>query len=150
MRSITLLFIVFQSIIGFSQEKTENRNLENKIAINGYDPVSYFTNTKPLKGKKEYAVSIKGAIYYCNSLENKKILMANPAKYEPQYGGWCAYAMGKTGEKVEIDPETFKIIDGKIYLFYNKFLTNTLKLWNKEEEVLRKNAEKNWKSKYHK
>ena len=58
--------------------------------------------------------------------------------------GWCAYAMGAKGEKVEVDPETFKIVDGKLYLFYNKFFNNTLESWNKDEARLRSNADKNW------
>ena len=61
---------------------------------------------------------------------------SNPAKYEPQYGGWCAYAMGHDGSKVEVDPETFKIINGKLFLFYNRFFNNTLKTWNQDESKL--------------
>ena len=57
----------------------------------------------------------------------KEVFLKNPTNFEPEYGGWCAYAMGDSGEKVTINPETFKIINGKLYLFYNAFLTNTLK-----------------------
>jgi len=64
--------------------------------------------------------------------------LKNPAGYEPQYGGWCAYAMGANGEKVEIDPGTFKIVDGKLNLYYNAFFNNTLKSWNKDEVNLKK------------
>ena len=66
-------------------------------------------------------------------------------KYEPQYGGWCAYAMGDSGEMVEIDPETFKILNGKLYLFYNSWLNNTKVKWDQNEENLKKSADKNWK-----
>ncbi len=68
--------------------------------------------------------------------------------YEPQYGGWCAYAMGNSGEKVEVDPETYKIVDGKLYLFYNKYFTNTLKSWNKDEAKLKSKADESWKNFY--
>jgi hypothetical protein len=68
-----------------------------------------------------------------------------PLKYEPQYGGWCAYAMGATGEKVAVDPETYKVVDGKLFLFYNRFLTNTLTSWNKDEKNLNKKATANWR-----
>lgn len=71
--------------------------------------------------------------------------MASPEKYEPEYGGWCAYAMGESGEKVKIDPETFKIVNGKLYLFYNFFFNNTLKDWNIDEKHLKLKADKNWK-----
>ena len=82
----------------------------------------------------------RGCIRQCIKEEFKK----NPAQYEPQYGGWCAYAMGDSGEKVSIDPETFKVLDGKLYLFYNKFFNNTLKSWNKDEAKLKKSADANW------
>ena len=69
----------------------------------------------------------------------------DPAKYEPVYGGWCAFALGDYGEKVEINPSSFKIIGGKTYLFYNKFFNNTLTSWNKDEANLKKKADQNWK-----
>jgi hypothetical protein len=69
---------------------------------------------------------------------------ANPEKYKPAYGGWCAYAMGENGEKVKVDPETYKIVDGKLYLFYNFWTTNTLDDWNKNEKKLKEAADRNW------
>ena len=63
-----------------------------------------------------------GTTYRFISQQNREEFAKNPARYEPQYGGWCAYAMGKQGEKVEVDPETFKILDGKLFLFYNKYV----------------------------
>ena len=126
-------------------QKTEHRNLENKLAIQGYDPVTYIEQKKAVKGKKDFAVNVNGAIYYTSSAKNKELLTKNPSKYEPVYGGWCAFAMGDNGEKVEIDPTTFKIINGKTYLFYNKLFTNTLNSWNKNEEKLKKQADQNWK-----
>ena len=74
------------------------------------------------------------------------MFLKTPSNYEPQYGGWCAYAMGAKGTKVEIDPETFKIKDGKLFLFYHKLFTNTLLSWNKDEDNLNREADKNWKS----
>ncbi|MFM8742594.1 MAG: YHS domain-containing (seleno)protein, partial [Cytophagales bacterium] len=76
---------------------------------------------------------------------NREKFKSNPEKYEPAYGGWCAYAMGETGEKVKIDPETFKVIEGKVYLFYNFWGNNTLKDWNKNEKPLKTKADQNWK-----
>ena len=119
-------------------------NLESGIAIKGYDPVAYFTQNKAVKGKKELAISHQGAVYYLSSVENKEAFKAAPFKYEPEYGGWCAYAMGFNGEKVSVDPETFKILNSKLYLFYNRYFTNTLKDWNKNEASLKKNADLNW------
>lgn len=116
----------------------------SSLAIEGFDPVAYFTQNKAVKGSKNYAVVHEGVTYYFSSEQNKKAFIAKPAAYEPQYGGWCAYAMGHSGEKVEIDPETFKIVNGHLYLFYNRLFNNTLKSWNKDEAALKNNADKNW------
>ncbi|MEO5999655.1 MAG: YHS domain-containing (seleno)protein [Chitinophagaceae bacterium] len=114
------------------------------VGLQGYDPVAYFTNNKAVKGKKEYAVNADGITYYLSSASNKELFQAHQKDYEPQYGGWCAYAMGASGEKVEVDPETFKIINGKLFLFYNSFFNNTLTKWNKDETNLHAKADKNW------
>src|SRR5258706_6716442 len=130
MKSIVLLTAFFLTTItgSFAQDATalnkKHFNLDDGIAIKGYDPVSYFTAGKAVKGSKAMAVYSQGATYYFSSVANKELFKANPAKYLPEYGGWCAYAMGAKGEKVNIDPETFKIVNGKLYLFYNRFFNN--------------------------
>jgi YHS domain-containing protein len=139
-----LIFLLGQLVYAQDVAKrNKNFNTDNKLAISGYDPVSYFSN-KPDKGKKELAYTYEGIIYQFSSQTNQDAFKSNPAKYEPAYGGWCAYAMGDRGEKVEVDPETFKIIDGRVYLFYNKFFTNTLPNWNKDESSLKKKADTYW------
>jgi YHS domain-containing protein len=149
MRMILPLLILLFSLHLYAQGQQDIRkkgyNLSgSSLAIDGYDPVAYFTLGKATKGSAAYALVYEGVTYHFSSAPNKETFRAAPARYEPQYGGWCAYAMGKTGEKVEIDPETFKVLDGKLYLFYNKYFTNTLKSWNKEESVLRSKADMNW------
>lgn len=124
-------------------------NLENGIAIEGYDPVAYFNQQKAIKGRKELAIYHQGVIYYFSSQQNKEEFKKSPSNYEPQYGGWCAYAMGSNGEKVSVDPQTFKIVNNKLYLFYNKFFNNTLKSWNKNEKNLNAKADQNWSQLYH-
>jgi YHS domain-containing protein len=135
-----------------AQDQTSIRkkqfNLDNGIAISGYDPVAYFTQNKAIKGSKENAVAYEGVVYYFSSVTNKEEFKKNPSKYEPQYGGWCSYAMGAKGEKVPVDPKTFKITDGKLNLFYNKFFNNTLTDWNKDESNLKKKADSNWAKTY--
>ncbi|MGV3637296.1 MAG: YHS domain-containing (seleno)protein, partial [Flavobacteriales bacterium] len=74
----------------------------------------------------------------------------SPQRYLPQYGGYCAYAMGASNEKVEVDPETFKLKDGKLFLFYNAFFNNTLTTWNKDEPRLHAAADVNWRKFVHK
>jgi len=125
-------------------------NLDNaSLAINGYDPVAYFTAHKAVKGSKENALLYEGVTYFFSSADNKEEFKRSPAKYEPAYGGWCAYAMGAKGEKVEVDPHTFKIVDGRLNLFYNKFFNNTLTDWNKDEAALKKKADVNWLKIFH-
>lgn len=143
-----MLLIVFGSSVSLAQnasKKISEYNLDTKVAIQGYDPVAYFKQSKAIKGKKEISANYEGVIHQFSSATNKETFLKSPSAFEPKYGGWCAYAMGNSGEKVEINPETFKIIDGKLYLFYNAYFTNTLKSWNKEEASLKAKADTNWK-----
>ena len=145
---ILSVFIALLSMATFAQsaaKRTSEYNLEKKVAIQGYDPVAYFTQKKAVKGKESFAATYEGVIYNFANQAHKDLFLKSPAQYEPQYGGWCAYAMGSTGEKVEVDPETFKIVDGKLNLFYNAFFNNTLKSWNKDEKNLKAKADISWK-----
>lgn len=117
---------------------------DNALALKGYDPVAYLRQQRAVKGKTELAVSHQGLLYLFSSIENRETFRKNSSAYEPAYGGWCAYAMGASGEKVPVDPETFKVINGKLYLFYNRYLNNTLTKWNKDEPALRAKATANW------
>ena len=152
MKLLTIGIILMLAPRAFGQnapQRLKDYNVEKGgLAIEGYDPVAYFLQSKAAKGNKQFSVSYDGLLYYFASNDNKEAFKKSPAKYEPQYGGWCAYAMGNSGEKVEVDPETFKIKDGKLYLFYNKYFTNTLKSWNKDESGLQAKADQNWKKVY--
>lgn len=147
---LVVLFLSLQ-IVSFSvaqdlADRKKHFNLSDKgLAIQGYDPVAYFTQKKPVTGKKELAIIYQGLTYYFSSQTNKDLFLESPLSYEPAYGGWCAYAMGAKGEKVSIDPETFKIIDNKLYLFYNRLFNNTLQDWNKNETALKQKADQSWK-----
>jgi YHS domain-containing protein len=147
-KQVLILFLAVISATSFAQtaaKRTKEFNLENKVAIQGYDPVAYFMQNKAVKGKSTFTTTYQGVIYNFSSQANKEAFLKNPTGYEPQYGGWCAYAMGANGEKVEVDPETFKIVDGKLNLYYNAYFNNTLKSWNKDEVNLKKKADANWK-----
>lgn len=142
-----LLIIAFLSLFtsAIVAQSPKHYNLSKGLAIQGYDPVAYFSQNKPVKGTTVHTYTHFGAKYQFANAENKAAFIANPGKYEPQYGGWCAYAMGATGEKVEIDPEKFKITEGKLYLFYHSWTNNTLSKWIKDEKNLKQNADTNWK-----
>jgi YHS domain-containing protein len=148
MRYFILIFLLGITLQLFAQntaiERTKQFNLEKGIAIQGYDPVSYVSINKATKGKSTISANYQGVVYHFSSEANKKQFLSNPSKYEPQYGGWCAFAMGDYGKKVEVDPETFKIIEDKLYLYYNAYFNNTLKSWNKDEKNLKAKADKNW------
>jgi YHS domain-containing protein len=138
-------FLVTTGTFGQSPEKVRQLNVDSDaLALEGYDPVAYFKNNKAIEGKSAITAVHEGVKYQFANQENKKTFISSPVRYLPQYGGWCAYAMGAKGEKVEVDPETFKVVEGKLYLFYNRFFNNTLDSWNKNESTLKTNADKNW------
>jgi len=115
---------------------------EQHVAIEGYDPVSYFGD-HPIKGNPTITATHDGAIYYFATEENKAKFEADPAYYIPQYGGFCAVAVSE-GKLVPVDPETYKVTDGKLYLFYNGEHGNTKPQWEADEATLRANADAQW------
>ncbi|HEY0653620.1 MAG TPA: YHS domain-containing (seleno)protein [Chryseosolibacter sp.] len=144
---IILIGLIAALVAAVNAQTPEARHLNvssDKLALDGYDPVSYFKAERPLKGKSTITGAYGGAIFRFANESNRKLFLSAPATYQPQYGGWCAYAMGANAEKVDVDPETFKVIDGKLYLFYNRFFNNTLESWNKDEARLKANADRNW------
>ncbi len=111
-------------------------------AINGYDPVAYFTESKPIVGKKEISLMWKEQMWYFSSTENRESFKADPEKYEPQFGGYCAYGMSR-GYKAKTDAEAWTIADGKLYLNYN---LDVRKTWSEKQSELIDKANKNWPS----
>lgn len=142
MKKVFFLFL-FITTATFAQKS--NYNIQKGYVAKGYDVVAYFNNTA-LKGDKKFSIEYDDVTFLFSSQENLKTFKRTPQKYIPQYGGYCAYAIGVKGSKVSINPETFEIRDGKLYLFYNRGRTNTLELWEQEgPEKLRVQADKNWK-----
>ena len=111
------------------------------VAIQGYDPVAFFTEHKPVKGKPELVVRHLGAVYYFASREHRDQFKADPAKYEPVFGGYCAYGVSRN-KLVEIDVEAFQIVDGKLVLQYSKGVRED---FNKDTKGNLAKAEANWR-----
>jgi YHS domain-containing protein len=146
MKALLILLLFSTTALHPLQDEATRKkhyNHQNGLAVEGYDVVSYFYG-EPKKGNKANSYIHKGITYYFSSGIYLDLFKKNPEKYEPQYGGWCAYAMGNDGSKVEVDPETYKLLDGKLYLFYNAFFNNTKKTWDKNEANLKAKADKNW------
>jgi YHS domain-containing protein len=111
-------------------------------AIRGYDPVAYFKESKPVEGKDEFSYVWKGATWKFSSEQNRKDFKANPEKFAPQFGGYCAYGMGdESGHKASTSPDAWTIVDGKLYLNYN---TDVQKIWKENQKAFIKNANDNW------
>lgn len=150
-RAFLLILFTLSFLAGMAQTDATIRqkhfNIDGLVALDGYDPVTYFMG-EPREGSDEITVTSRGITYYFSSEDNANMFSADPGKYEPAYGGWCAFAMGETGEKVKVDPETYKIIDGKLYLFYNFWGNNTLEDWNENQKALRLSADRNWKNNF--
>lgn len=91
---------------------------ENGVILAGHDTVAYFTQNAAVEGKSDFTAVHNGAIYYFASSDNRNIFKANPEKYAPQYGGFCAYG-ASLGKKFDIDGKAFEIVDGKLYVNKN-------------------------------
>mgnify|MGYP001154063863 CR=1 FL=1 len=134
---ISLTYINAQSI---------DYNLKKGYVAEGYDVVEYFKN-KAIEGHKAFTTTHDNVQYKLVSQENLNTFLKAPENYIPQYGGYCAYAIAIDSKKVSVDPETFEIRNGKLYLFYNSWGINTLKKWKKNNvKGLQKKADQNWEA----
>jgi YHS domain-containing protein len=147
MKSLLFLLAACVSLHAAAQPENASRlrnfNQENGVALRDFDPVSYFKG-KPAKGDLKLYHVHKSIKYFFSTPENLEAFKKSPAKYEPAYGGWCAYSMSVDGKRVKIDPMTYKIIGGKLYLFSNSGGNNTLLRWNPNEGKLKASADKLW------
>lgn len=145
-----LLVLIF-SLSVFAQQhgKPVYQNKDN-VALNGYDAVAYFTEYKAERGSAKFEVIHDGTKYWFRNEKDKSLFTADPQKYLPQYGGYCAFAVGMKNALVGSNPETFKIVDGKLFLFFNDYYQgqpfNTIIPWNNNEKELHMKADKNWQA----
>jgi YHS domain-containing protein len=121
-----------------------NTGLFGGVAIMGYDTVAYFTEGRPMKGSEEFSYEWLGTPWYFVNVEHREMFAADPAKYAPQYGGYCTLGIGLDGHAAEnIDPErAWRIIDGKLYLVYDPTYVEDLDGPARDE--LLANAEAHW------
>lgn len=109
--------------------------------IEGYDPVAYFTQKQAVMGKPEFKATHKGGEFWFSTAENRDLFAKNPNQYAPQYGGYCAYAVAAKNDLVRVDPTAWKIVDGKLYLNYDKDIQT---IWEKDMKKYLELSEKNW------
>lgn len=112
----------------------------SSLAVGGYDPVAYFKQGKPVDGKAAFSTEYKGATWRFASAENLNAFKASPAQYAPQFGGYCAWAVSQN-YTASGDPHYWKIVDGKLYLNYDK---NVQVTWEKDIPGNIAKANKNW------
>ena len=121
----------------------------NNVAIDGWDVVAYFTQAKAVKGSSAHAVNHKGAIFHFATASHKKQFQQSPGRYLPSFGGYCAFAVAMKNAKVPANPQTFKLYNGKLLLFFDNLYQgkkfNTKVPWNQNERKLYKKASGNWR-----
>lgn len=134
-----LTFVAVLFVLNSSLAQREVFSKSNQ-AIQGYDPVAYFKEAKPVKGKNEFSYVWKGGTWYFSNQENLNDFKANPDKFAPQFGGYCAYGVAD-GHKAPTSPDAWTVVNGKLYLNYDK---DVRELWKKDQKVFIKTAEAKW------
>ena len=146
---ISVFFVGVVSFVGMIVQAGGVNNLNKSgVALGGNDPVSYFKSNKPSKGDQKLQVKLGEVTYWFSNEENKAAFVKEPKKYEPQFGGWCAYAVADSKSKVEVDLNSFLIQDGRLLLFYKGLWGNTREKWQtskgKTAAAFLKEADANW------
>ncbi len=136
-----VLTVATQSALAFDPKSTSPTNIDGTgVALRGHDPVAYFTAGKPTPGAATFKSTFEGATYQFSTAANKETFDKEPAKFAPQYGGFCAFAAAK-GAKFDADPAVFKVVDGKLYMNFNP---DVAVKWNADVPGMIKAADANW------
>ncbi len=135
----TTVSMAFAASVRFSKVDPVNKNIFG-TAIKGYDPVAYFTEGKPIKGRSEFQYEWLGANWHFASAANRDAFAKNSLKYAPQFGGYCAWAVSQN-YTAGIDPDAWKIVDGKLYLNYSKSVQKT---WEQDVPGNIRKGNENW------
>jgi hypothetical protein len=126
--------------------RTAHNLLGESVGLVGYDPVSYFSEGggKPAKGLISISTELDGVTYRFATEAHKATFLKNPAKYVPAFGGWCTWAVGALGKRVDVDPESYVVKDGRLLVFYRDPALDTRAKFLEDPDVLLKKAEANW------
>lgn len=139
--TVGVFLLMMTAAYSQKQEAKYFNNLNDKgVIIDGYDPVAFFTDNKPVKGDAQYQYSYENATYYFSSPEHLELFKGNPEKYKVQFGGWCAYAVS-LGRIAPIDVNTFSIVNGRLVIQHNQRAVNG---WNKDVQGNLALADKYW------
>jgi YHS domain-containing protein len=146
---LSLVVITFLGVISFAKSQS-NVNSEG-VMLGRNDPVSYFKLNKPIKGDSKFQAKVGEETYWFANEENKALFLKDPKKYEPEFGGWCAYAVSTSKSKVEVDLNNYLIQDGRLLFFYKRagfFSKDTRDDWlhtkSKDAKIYLKDADANW------
>jgi YHS domain-containing protein len=142
MKSFIVTAVLALALIATASAKTLVNVDRSGVALKGYDPVAYFTENKAVKGDPQFQSKAAGGAYYFASAANKAAFDANPVKYEPQFGGFCAWAVSH-GYTAPIDPNAFQIVNGRLLLQYSLKVRRDFSA-NPEENLAK--ADANWAS----
>ena len=140
MKRLVLLVLLFGSIPVFAQTKTLVSVDKQGVGLQGYDPVAFFTDGRPVKGQSQFESAYRGVRYLFASAANKAAFEAEPQKYEPQFGGFCAYAASE-GHTAPVKVDAFMIVNGRLLLQYDQ---GVKKKFEKDSQGRLAKADRNW------
>ena len=139
--TIAATYLLFFKEPTFKAKNGYLNNINNKgVAIEGYDPVAYFTDNKPVKGDSEFSAEYNGATYWFVSAEHQRLFNSQSQKYAPQYGAFCGYAVS-IGKLRPVDPKIYQIENGRLILQHTK---EAYHLFNKDLKTSIEKADQNW------
>jgi len=140
MKKLIVALMLFSALSAIATAK-DLLNLDgNRVAIQGYDPVAFFTDSRPVTGNAQFQSEYRGAKYYFVSAEHKAMFHKEPAKYEPQFGGYCAYGASR-GRKVPVKIEAWQIVDGRLLMQYD---LDVKEKFNQDRLGNLRRADQNW------
>jgi len=137
---ISISAIFFAACAGGAEDFNKINTTAETVAVKGFDAVAYFTAENAVEGNPQFSYIWNGAKWYFSSAENMEKFKAAPENYAPQFGGYCSFAVSK-GYTADADPQAWKIVNGKLYLNYNR---KVKEMWEAEQETRIRDAEQNW------